>query len=192
MARELHDSVTQSLYSITLFAEAAKRLAAIGDLDTVREHLEELSEAARQSLKEMRLLVYELRPAALERKGLVGALKERLEAVEWRAGVEAELSVEGEGALSREAEEGLYRIAQEALNNALKHAHADSVTVRLRFAEGSVELEIADNGRGFDLDAAGGLGIAGMRERARALGGELSLSSAPGEGTAVRAVIPLE
>jgi len=193
LARELHDSVTQSLYSITLFAEAAKRLAAIGDLDTVREHLEELSEAARQSLKEMRLLVYELRPAALERKGLVGALKERLEVVERRAGVEAELSVEGEGALSREVEEGLYRIAQEALNNALKHARADSVTVRLRFAKGRVELEIADNGRGFDLAGpAGGLGIAGMRERARALDGELSLSSTPGEGTTVRAVIPLE
>jgi PAS domain S-box-containing protein len=192
LARELHDSVTQSLYSIALFAEAARRLAMAGELETVQEHLGELGEAARQALKEMRLLVYELRQPALARAGLVGALRERLETVERRAGVEVEFSVEGEGKPSPEVEEGLYRIAQEALNNALKHAHADSVRVRLRLAADSVELEIRDDGRGFDpAESTGGLGIPGMRERARALGGEFGISSAPGEGTAVRVRIPL-
>ena len=193
LARELHDSVTQSLYSISLFAEAARRLADSGDLGTVREQLGELGEAARQALKEMRLLVYELRPAALEREGLVGALRERLDTVERRAGVEAELLIEGEGAIPPNLEEGLYRIAQEALNNALKHAHAGSVTVRLRLGRDRVELEVEDDGRGFAVgEAGGGMGLANMRERARALGGELSLRSAPGRGTVVRVVVPLE
>ncbi|HIP99654.1 TPA: GAF domain-containing protein, partial [Candidatus Bipolaricaulota bacterium] len=170
LARELHDSVTQSLYSISLFAEAARRLADSGDLGTVREQLGELGEAARQALKEMRLLVYELRPAALEREGLVGALRERLDTVERRAGVEAELLIEGEGAIPPNLEEGLYRIAQEALNNALKHAHAGSVTVRLRLGRDRVELEAGDDGRGLAVvEAGGGMGLANMRERARAL-----------------------
>lgn len=192
LARELHDSVTQSLYSISLFAEAARRLAASGDQEPVGNLLAELGETARQALKEMRLLVYELRPAALEREGLVGALRARLEVVERRAGVEAELSVEGEGPLPRDVEETLYRIAQEALNNALKHAHADSVAVRLRIEADYVELEIADDGKGFDPGrSASGLGIAGMQERARVLDGEFGISSAPGEGTVVRVRIPV-
>ncbi|MGY4707275.1 PAS domain S-box protein [Candidatus Bipolaricaulota sp. J31] len=191
LARELHDSVTQSLYSMTLFAEAARRQADAGKLDTVREHLEELGEAARQALKEMRLLVYQLRPAALEREGLVGALRARLEAVERRAGVEAALTVEGEGELPREVEEGLYRIAQEALNNALKHAHAASVVVTLRLGEDCVELEVRDDGRGFvPGDATAGMGLANMRERARTLGGTVEIASAPGKGTAVRVRVP--
>lgn len=191
LARELHDSVTQSLYSMTLFAEAARRQADAGKLDTVRAHLGELGEAAQQALKEMRLLVYQLRPAALEREGLVGALRARLEAVERRAGVEAELSVKGEGVLPRELEEGLYRIAQEALNNALKHAHAGSVLVSLRLGEDCVELEVRDDGRGFvPGETTAGMGLANMRERARALGGELEIASAPGEGTAVRVRVP--
>jgi len=177
---------------VTLFAEAARRLARAGDLERTEEYLGRLGETAQQALKEMRLLVYELRPSRLEEEGLVGALRERLSTVEQRAGVEAHLLAEGmeEIELPRAVEEGLYRIAQEALNNALKHAKASSVTVRIHRKEPDVvELEVADDGRGFDPEAVGdkgGMGLASMRERAERLGGTFQIISAPGEGTKVK------
>lgn len=189
LARELHDSVTQSLYSLTLLAEAGRRLASAGDLKRVQTYLIRLGETAQQALKEMRLLVYELRPLVLETEGLIGALQQRLDAVEKRAGVDARLLVEGALELPSAVEEGLYRIAQEALNNALKHAAATAVTVRLCANGEGIELEVADNGRGFDPQSAsgqGGLGLVGMRERAERLRGSFTVLSAPGEGTRVR------
>lgn len=195
LARELHDSVTQSLYSLTLLAEAGRRLMGSGDTERVKAYLGRLGETAQQALKEMRLLVYELRPMALETEGLVGALQQRLDAVEKRAGVQARLLVEV-GAQSVEPlhlpaplEEGLYRIAQEALNNALKHAAANAVVVRIHAEDDCVQLEVTDNGKGFDVAAVrdqGGLGLVSMRERAERLGGVLTILSAPGEGTTVR------
>ena len=133
MARDLHDSVTQSLFSLTLFTQAALERAEVGDLDRVKQSLARIADTARRGLKEMRLLVYELRPLALEDEGLVGALQQRLEAVEGRSGVQTRLLVEpqGEVELPADVERQLYRIAEEALNNALKHANASSVTVRL-------------------------------------------------------------
>ncbi|MCP4168549.1 MAG: hypothetical protein GY759_22020 [Chloroflexi bacterium] len=116
LARDLHDSVTQSLYSLTLYAEAASRQLAAGAYDVVGEHLRELRKSAQQSLQEMRLLIFELRPSVLEELGLETALRSRLEAVETRAGLKATLTVSGEGALPPEIEVGLYRITQEALN----------------------------------------------------------------------------
>ena len=188
LARDLHDSVTQSLYSITLFAEAARRLTAEKDHKPVKEYLAQLGETSRQALREMRLLVYELRPSTLEEEGLVGVLRQRLDTVEKRAGVEAQLTVEGIVDLPKEIEEGLYRIAQEALNNALKHAAAGAVAVRIRVEGKLLAMEIADDGRGFDLDAGtdvGGIGLSSMRERAEKLGGDLRIVSSPGEGTQV-------
>jgi len=189
LARELHDSVTQSLYSLTLLAEAGQRSGRAGDLKRTEGYLARLGEIGQQALKEMRLLVYELRPLALQREGLVGALQQRLDAVERRTGVEARLLVEGEIELPASIEEGLYRITQEALNNALKHAAPTSVTVYIRADGRCVELEVADNGRGFDPDAVsdkGGMGLISMRERAEKLGGLLTVLSAPGEGTKVK------
>jgi nitrate/nitrite-specific signal transduction histidine kinase len=189
LARELHDSVTQSLYSLTLLAEAGQRLAKSGDVERAREYLNRLGEIGQQSLKEMRLLVYELRPLALREEGLVGALNQRLDAVERRAGVEAHLVIEGKLELPENVEEALYRIAQEALNNALKHAAPTSVEVSIRADGKHVELEVADDGQGFDLDAAGtggGMGLISMRERAERLGGTLQVISATGEGTKVK------
>jgi signal transduction histidine kinase len=189
LARELHDSVTQSLYSLTLLAEAGQRLAKAGDIERAREYLHRLGEIGQQSLKEMRLLVYELRPLALREGGLVGALNQRLDAVERRAGVDARLVVEGEFTISEQAEEALYRIAQEALNNALKHAAPTSVKVTIRVDGKRAELEISDDGRGFDLDAAesgGGMGLVSMRERAERIGATYQVTSAAGEGTRVK------
>ena len=151
LARELHDSVTQSLYSSTLFAEAGRRLAGTGDLERSAEYFTQLRETSHQALKEMRLLVHQLRPLVLEQMGLVGALRQRLDAVERRAGVEARLQVDGDAQQPDDVEEGLYFIAQEALNNALKHAESDSVTVRIKSRDGFVELEVSDNGNGFSI-----------------------------------------
>jgi signal transduction histidine kinase len=193
LARDLHDSVTQSLYSLTLWIEAGQRSARAGDLAHVEEYLERLEESSRQAIRDMRLLVYELRPPALEYEGLVGALQERLDAVEKRSGIQAQLVVQGDVDLPSEVEEGLYRIAQEALNNALKHAGASTIIVRLRVGSDDVELEVADDGAGFDRGAindTGGMGLTNMHQRATQLGGTLCIVSTPGEGTRVRAVIP--
>jgi PAS domain S-box-containing protein len=193
LARELHDSVTQSLYSLTLLAEAGRRLAEAGNWGRVQTYLGRLGQTAQQSLKEMRLLVYELRPLALAQEGLVGALQQRLDTVEGRAGVEARLFVEGALQLPAAVEDGLYRIAQEALNNALKHAAATCTTVRIRAEADRVELQVTDNGCGFDpaaLNDKGGLGLNNLRERAANLKGVLSISSSPGQGTTVKAQIP--
>jgi signal transduction histidine kinase/ligand-binding sensor domain-containing protein len=194
LARDLHDSVTQSLHSSTLMAEAGQRLAGAGDLERTKHYLTRLGEISQQALKEMRLMVYELRPLALRQVGLVGALQQRLDAVERRAGIDARLIIEGgpgegqEVDLPPDTEEALYRIAQEALNNALKHAQPSTVTVTLR-VEGRAELEVADDGSGFEPDAvdgAGGIGLDSMRERAEKVGGILTIHSAPGEGTKIR------
>ena len=153
------------------------------------DHLRELRDTAQEALREMRLLIFELRPPVLQEEGLVAALQARLEAVEGRAGLETEFKVEGADRLLPEIEEELYRIAQEALNNALKHAQARRITVSLRQIQRTVTLEIADDGIGFDPTTArkqGGLGLRGMEERAAQLGGRLTVQSKPGEGTRVR------
>lgn len=188
LARDLHDSVTQSLYSLTLFAEASQRLVNSGDTRRANDYLTQVGETAQQALKEMRLLVYELRPVALEEVGLVGALQQRLDAVEGRAGVETQLLVNDVVELPPTVEEALYRIAQEALNNTLKHANASTVTVRIAIESDQVRLSIADNGDGFDrlaVASSGGLGLRSMRERCEGLGASLEIVSNEGAGTQV-------
>jgi signal transduction histidine kinase len=193
LARELHDSVTQLLYSLMLFAEAGRELAETDNAQRVQSHLGQIGETAQQALKEMRLLVYELRPPVLEREGLASALQRRLEAVEQRSGMRASLEIGAMQALHVSVEEALYLIAQEALNNALKHAEATAVQVQLRQVDQQVELTIIDDGVGFDPEApgsSGGLGLTSMRQRAEKLGGTLTLVSAPGQGTQVKVVVP--
>jgi PAS domain S-box-containing protein len=189
LARELHDSVTQSLYSMTLLTEGWRRLAVADQLECVADHLAELGELSRQSLKELRLLVHELLPPALEKEGLLGALHQRLAAVEQRAGVDARLIATDLIDLPPVVEATLYRIAQEALNNALKYAAATKITVTLRSEAMYIMLEIADNGQGFDPAAViggGGYGLISMRERAEKVGGILMLTTAPGSGVCIQ------
>ena len=138
LARELHDSVTQSLYSLSLFAEWCDGLLAAGEIESARDRMARIGDLSQQALREMRLLLYELRPSALDEDGLVGALQSRLAAVEQRVGVEAHLQADLTADLPLHVEECLYRIAQEALNNALKHAQADTVTVNLRAGESGI------------------------------------------------------
>lgn len=194
LARALHDSVTQSLYSLTLFTQTAQRRADAGDMERVQENLWQISETAAQSLKDMRLLVYELRRSDLEKIGLVAALKQRLNSVEKRAGVDARLDAPDHLDLPPWAEEALYSITSEALNNSLKHAGASSLQVSVRMRDHQVELQVTDNGQGFDIQVAresGGLGLASMRERTEEAGGTLVVEAGVGKGTTVKVNMPL-
>jgi len=195
LARDLHDSVTQSIYSVTLFAEAARRLIGDGELANTKDYLEQLRDTSQQALKELRLLVYELRPALLKQEGLIGALRQRLSTVEERANIHTKLIHKGTLKLKKPVEVGLYHIAQEALNNALKHASASQVTVRILAHAKQVTLEITDNGVGFDprsvAQHGGGVGMASMQERTTRLGGTLQVISAPGQGTSIRVRVGL-
>jgi signal transduction histidine kinase len=164
-------------------------LLASGQVELVTENVRKLRETAKDALGEMRMLIFELRPPILEAEGLAAALGIRLEAVEGRAGLKVELHVEGEERLQPEVEEGLYRIAVEALNNALRHAQAKCISVSLIFKPGGTLLEIADDGKGFDLDAVqalGGLGLQSMAERAEVIGGVLKIHSQVGHGTRIK------
>ncbi|MFN2122374.1 MAG: histidine kinase [Candidatus Promineifilaceae bacterium] len=191
LARELHDSVTQSLYSVTLFAEAGRRTALAADDEESVEYFAQIGKTGQQALKEMRLLIYKLRPSILSKEGLARALQQRLNSVEGRAGVKGRLIVEGEAKLSPLLEDALYQIAQEALNNALKHAMASEVIVHLDIMDSSqVVISIEDNGRGFDLETAvqsDGMGLTSMQERVESYGGTLSIQSQLGQGTTVEA-----
>jgi signal transduction histidine kinase len=193
LARELHDSVTQSLYSVTLYAEAAISLLKTGDPVTAADHLQELRNTAQEALREMRLLIFELRPPALEQNGLAAALQARLDSVETRAGIKSRLKVSGEECLPLRVQEELYHIAQEALNNILKHAQAHSVEVTIACDGSYARLEVRDDGVGFDPQnrQRGGLGLAGMQERAQKIAGELAIESAPGQGTRVSIQVPI-
>jgi signal transduction histidine kinase len=191
LARDLHDSVSQNLYSVTLFAEAGRRTALAEKNSETAEYFDQIGETGHQALKDLRLLIHRLRPSILAKEGLVRALQQRLNAVEGRAGVESSLVISGEATLTPALEEALYQIAQEALNNALKHAMASEVKVALDFTSGSdVILRVEDNGRGFDPEAvtdSDGLGLPNMKERAESFGGELIIRSVVGEGAILEA-----
>ncbi len=192
LARELHDSVTQSLYTLILFSGAGQEQAQKGDLEGILRHLIRIEEVAKQALKEMRLLLFELRSPMLDAKGLTGALKQRLEAVEKRSGITTQLVIADDLHLPLSIEEDFYRIAQEALNNALKHAKAQTVVVRVLKQDNTAILEVCDDGIGFDCQVArerGGMGLTGMQERAESLNGCMIITSTPGKGTCVRVIV---
>jgi signal transduction histidine kinase len=196
LARDLHDSVTQQLFSIALTAQAA-RAQLEKRTDRAATQIERLQETAAAALAEMRGLIFQLRPPAALERGLVPALQQHIAAVRRRDGLPIELRVEGEGEgrLPHRAEQGLYRIAQEALNNVARHAGECYVVVAVRFDPEQVRLEIEDTGRGFDYeqalargdDSLGGrrLGLIGMRERAAELGASFHVESRQGLGTRV-------
>ena len=187
LARDLHDSVTQSLYGATLYASAANRLLAQGRGEQAQTILDDLERTTHEILKEMRLLIFELRPSVLQEQGIVAALRSRLDAVEGRASIATTLAVDGDPELSPAQEDAFYGIAQEALNNALRHAQASRIDVRLFRNDGATVLEIRDNGQGFqETESSNGLGLKGMQERAAEIGARLDISSAPGQGTRIQ------
>jgi len=188
LARDLHDSVTQSLYSATLFAEGGRSLLQQNRISEVNHYLAQLQQITRQALKEMRLLVFELRSSALTGTGLADALQLRLESVEERSGVQTLFKTNSLPNLSLRLEENIYRIAIEALNNILKHANASQVQVYLTSTDNILELMIADDGNGFNAQMGkpgAGMGLTSMRERACKIGGDLNIASQPGSGTTI-------
>ncbi len=189
LARELHDSVTQSLYGLDLFANATQQTLSAGRIERATEHVQEILNLSHSALADMRLLIFELRPPLLEQEGLAGALRVRLESVEGRAGLKTKFEAKGERPLSPLVEAELYAVALEALNNALKHAQAEHITLNLECDEGRSCLTVQDDGIGYDPEMAknrGGIGLHTMRERVERLGGNLTLETAPGRGTTVR------
>jgi PAS domain S-box-containing protein len=194
VARELHDSVTQSLYSLTLLAAAGQRSAQDGSQERTLRNLDSISMIAFQTLKEMRLLVYELQPSTLGSGGLAEAIQRRLDSVEEHSGMQTKFIIENEIDIPKPVEIELFGLAQEALNNSIKHGAATSVAVQLAERDGFIILEICDNGKGFDTKLAEnkhGTGLISMNERVNNLGGHIKMTSAPGEGTCIQAIIPI-
>jgi signal transduction histidine kinase len=194
LALELHDAVTQKLFSLNLAAESAATLLA-RDADAARTQLERVRALSREALDELRSLILGLRPADLEHDGLEGALRKEVAMVSRVHGIEVQLStssVPGPDA-SRDAQ--VLRIANEAVHNAVRHAAASQVTVDLR-GDGNalLALEVTDDGHGFDPGdpevRSRHLGLTSMEERAAELGGRLAISSAPGSGTTIRLELP--
>jgi signal transduction histidine kinase len=185
LARDLHDSVTQSLYSLVLMAASTKKLLdGGGNMEEVKRSTERVGEVAHQTLKEMRLLLYELRPIKLEQDGLVNALRQRVDTVENRSGIKVQTEIGDLPPLPLVVEEHLYHIALEALNNTLKHSGSPDAALKLYVENGDIVLIVSDRGKGFDVKKTmTGMGLADIRERVQILGGELSIDAGPGSGT---------
>lgn len=191
LGRELHDSVSQSLYGIGLGAQAALASLEAGTAEETRQTIEYILSLARAGLDDMRALLFKLRPEALDDEGLVVALSRQAESLRVRYGLAVELDLGDEPALSPVARHALYRIASEAIHNVIKHSRASRLTVRLREGAGQVELEIEDNGEGFEPDHCHrGLGLTTMRERAVEAGGQLQVQATPGQGARLLVTIP--
>jgi two-component system sensor histidine kinase UhpB len=188
VARDLHDEVNQSLTGLLLRLEAAREAAP----PELEGELADTKTLANQAMRELLSLARQLRPTALDDLGLAAAIAGQVEQL-GQGEIQAELSREGDFAdLGDDAQLVVYRVAQEALSNAARHSGARRIAVRLaRREDGGVELEVSDDGRGFAFaKSEGGLGIAGMRERALLVGGDLKIESRPDHGTTVRLTVP--
>ena len=189
LARDLHDAVTQTLFSASLIAEVLPRIWE-KDPEYGRGRLEVLRELTRGALAEMRTLLIELRPAAITEADMVDLMRQLADAIISRARVPVTVDVEGDCALPSEVKIALYRITQEALNNVVKHAEASQAMISLNCHAAGVEMMIRDDGRGFDIRTVSpdrlGLGI--MRERAEAIGADLQVESQLNHGTQIKVV----
>jgi signal transduction histidine kinase len=189
LARELHDSVTQQLFGVSLAVEAAGTLLERDPVAAVAE-LERVRDLARGAMEELRAVVFELRPASLEAEGLASVLRKHVDVLRRVSGRPIELTLGDPPRLAAAQSAQVFRIAQEALQNALRHADAGHIEVRLEHGGGGLVLCVADDGRGFDVtdSAVRGrrLGLTSMEERAAELGGTLAIESVAGKGTRVR------
>lgn len=192
LARELHDSVSQELFSLTMLAAAARRTLQTRP-DLTADRLVEIEESARRALEETRSLIFALRPAALDGRGLAPALRDLVPALRERQGLHVTLRITGERPLPLEHEQALFRIVQEALANVARHSSVREAEVDLRYYDDVVTLEVRDEGRGFDPGAARNpraIGLHSMAERAEALGGRITIRSAPNQGTTIAVILP--
>ncbi|MGN6816104.1 MAG: GAF domain-containing sensor histidine kinase, partial [Solirubrobacterales bacterium] len=192
-ARELHDDALQGLAAIRISLATALQSKGEDRARRIEWAAEDTIARLEQQINELNRLINDLRPAALERLGLAGALKALAEESSARGETQIEATVEISGDPNRDEERIVYRLVQEALTNVVKHAGASHVTVTAKETDGEIEIVIRDDGSGFDPTATtGGRGLAGMRERIELLGGEIEVSSEPGRGTEIVARVPLQ
>jgi len=193
LALELHDAVSQKLFSLVLTAEAAGEQLS-RDPEAARASIVRLRTVASEALEELRTLIHELRPPELERDGLCGALRKHVEMLRRLHRVEIELEVDDDAGSGGRRDEEVFRVAQEALQNAVRHGVPARLGVWLGHRDGTLVLEVSDDGVGFDPAdpelRARRLGLTSMEERAQRLGGALEIRSAPGAGTTVRLEAP--
>ncbi|TLN26657.1 GAF domain-containing protein, partial [bacterium] len=184
LARDLHDAVTQTLFTTSLIADVLPRIWERNP-EEGRKRLEQVRQLTRGALAEMRTLLLELRPASLTETNLADLVRQLSLAFTGRTQIPVEVSVEGEFVLPPDVQVALYRIAQELLNNVAKHAQASKVSVRLSEMAGQVILRVCDDGKGFDLEGipSGHMGLGIISERAAAIGATLDVDSSPGSGT---------
>jgi len=189
LARDLHDSVNQSLHGLVLFSETLVSTLQKNNIDRARQIADRLQESARQALKETRLMLYEMQTSDPERSvNLIQDLETRLVTVERRAGVQAQIIQEGSlDHCPQEWHENLFWITIEALNNALKHAQARHMQIIIHCSPERLELKVVDDGIGFDpaKPRVGGLGLRNMHDRTSLLGGKLAIGSTSGKGSYV-------
>jgi signal transduction histidine kinase len=193
LARELHDSVSQELYGIAVVAHSARSMLE-QDPARVADPLDYIHVLAEAAILELRAIIFRLRPDAVANDGLVAGITRQAASAGARYGIRVDLAMDEEPDLQLDAKEAAYRIAQEALNNAVKHAQASNILVRLTENGDGVLLEVADSGNGFDTRAPrnGHLGLHFMEERAAAVGGQLEVESEMGQGTRVRLWLPAQ
>jgi signal transduction histidine kinase len=188
LARELHDSLVQKLFGVVLAAESAATLLE-RDLGAARTQVERLRGLAQEAVGELRSVVFQLRPAELETEGLAAALRKHVELLGRAHRRPIGLELSGTPRLRPGVDEEVFRIAQESVNNALRHASAERIDVRLGEGLDGLRLIVVDDGVGFDPDdpalRARRLGLTSMEERARGLGARLRIASAPGQGTTI-------
>ena len=189
LARELHDSVTQTVFSMTLAVQAAQLLLD-KDRSRVAAQLDRVAESARNASREIQAIVKQLGPASIAEEGLAAALRDYLTERQARDGLVAHLEVSGEAHWPENVTRGLYRIVQESVNNVVKHAGTREVTIRLNLGDRPACVEVIDRGAGFVVNELapqrGHLGLASMAERARELGWTMTIDSQPGQGTRVK------
>jgi NarL family two-component system sensor histidine kinase LiaS len=188
LARELHDSVKQQLFATAMQVGAARALLERND-PTADERLADAERLAHAAQQELTMIIHELRPAALESKGLAAALRDYVDDWARHSGIAAHVSYQGQRELPLLLEQTLFRVAQEALANVARHSGASRVDIRVQWDPHTVTLTVADNGQGFSMEARPktGVGLKSMQERLESLGGTFTLASAPEQGTTVTA-----
>jgi signal transduction histidine kinase len=194
LARDLHDSIKQQIFSISVGAAAA--LARLeSDAEGARAALHDVKQSAQEAMVEMRAMLQQLSPAPLEKSGLLQALRDQCEALAYRTSTQVKTdfgALPGDDLFRPGAQEALFRIAQEALSNVARHARAQNVRVTLKQEEQHIVLVVSDDGQGFDpASAPAGMGLGNIEQRASALQGRVTLASAPGEGTTLSVYLPL-
>jgi NarL family two-component system sensor histidine kinase LiaS len=192
LARDLHDTVKQQTYAARMQLSAAKNLLA-DNPQAAAGHIESALQLNRETQQELKLIIDELRPAALEGRGLAQALSEYAARWQEHTGIKVETAISSERPLPLEVEQALYRVLQESLSNVARHAEADSVSLNLSIAPDQVTLSIADNGRGFEpaIVSTNSLGLAGMKQRLAEVNGALTIESTLAVGTKVTAAVQL-